>query len=86
MAHVLLTALDAATFWYRSNSAVKPAIRTSFGFSPAIQKLMQRRYPGAKSDGATKTWLVPNQTIEEVAGFFAGHGFTSNISTENENA
>jgi hypothetical protein len=86
MPQVTLTKLAAATFMYRSNAAVKPAVRASFGYSPAIQKLMQRRYPGAQFDGATKGWLVPNETVEEVAGFFAEHGFTSNISTENEDA
>jgi hypothetical protein len=75
MPNVTLTALDAANFMYRSNAAVKPAIRASYGYAPAIQKLMQRRYPGAQFDGATKAWLVPNETIEEVAAFFAGHDF-----------
>lgn len=75
MATVTLTKLDAATFWYRSNSAVKPAIRASYGYAPSINPLLQRRYPGAVFDGATKAWLVPNETIDEVAAFFAEHDF-----------
>ena len=75
MATVTLTSLDAATFMYRSNAAVKPAVRASFSYSPAIQLKLQRRYPGAQFDGASKAWLVPNETMDAVAGFFAEHGF-----------